>query len=476
VFVHLVRNASVLTLQSHLETDYSAEILLILRALLFKLTMWDHNASYGASLQGLRYTDARGSSSTNPKTIASPLPQAWQKAVYGVVTVFGRYAWTKWESYLVDQEGGYEAPPASIRRLSDLTNTLSNAHGAASLVSFLAFLITGQYRTLLDRVLRLRLVPSSAQATRELSFEYLNRQLVWHAFTEFLLFLLPLVGVSRWRRLVSRAWRKTAAKTKAFFFPSAEADEEDEGRYGKKRTGGELGFLPERTCAICYSDQNLAVGVGGEEALAGAGGGGVVGSSATDITNPYEAVPCADVYCFVCLTQKIEAEEGEGWTCLRCGELVLECKPWNGDVIESKRHSSKLLRTKDSSGQMGSKSVGFYDSSHESGGSHGQPPLTPGLSDVTMKELEPIPTEDELETLEEESPTEAFPERIYDAADAINDSAEWARASEMIDEESEDGGSSYDDHSGDEDDEDGTETEDEYYARHGGGGLRFSRE
>ena len=47
----------------------------------------------------------------------------------------------------------------------------------------------------------------------------------------------------------------------------------------------------------------------------------------------------------MCLARRIEAEEGEGWVCLRCGELVKECKPWDGDVEvvseESPRHSSR---------------------------------------------------------------------------------------------------------------------------------------
>ena len=43
---------------SHLRDDWAAEILLGLSAVLFKLSMWDHNASYGAALQNLRYVDA----------------------------------------------------------------------------------------------------------------------------------------------------------------------------------------------------------------------------------------------------------------------------------------------------------------------------------------------------------------------------------------------------------------------------------
>lgn len=208
---------------------------------------------------------------------------------------------------------------------SRLTDLASTTHSIAAFVSFLVFLVNGRYRTLVDRILRIRLAPPSAQASREVSFEYLNRQLVWHAFTEFLLFLLPLVGISRWRRWVSRAWRKTANMLKS----SGDGEETSEKQ-------GELAFLPERICAICYRDQN-PVGATESDVLAASASGGIAGSAQTDITNPYETVPCGCVYCFVCIVQNIEAEEGQGWACLRCGETVKKCQPWNGDILEEAR-------------------------------------------------------------------------------------------------------------------------------------------
>ena len=39
------------------------------------------------------------------------------------------------------------------------------------------------YRTPLERVLGMRLVYATRQTSRAVSFEFLNRQLVWHAFT-----------------------------------------------------------------------------------------------------------------------------------------------------------------------------------------------------------------------------------------------------------------------------------------------------
>ena len=326
--------------------------MLCLRAILFKLTIWDHNASYGAALVHLRYTDARH------KGPVLAVPTRWQKAIYGLFTVGGRYAWNKWEDWLVDQEGGYDEvcgsqnteirlltkiailqPSSTIKSLSRISSIVSTTHSTAAFASFLVFLYNGRYRTLLDRILRLRLAPPSSQVSRQVSFEYLNRQLVWHAFTEFLLFLLPLVGVSRWRRWLARAWRRTKA-----LFKNA-GDEDDDGT----KTGGELAFLPERTCAICYQDQNPTSTTENEIMAVTGASGGVIGSAQTDVTNPYETIPCGCIYCFVCLALRLEAEEGEGWICLRCGELVKECKPWDGDVLEEvgKHGSGKTVSFSD---------------------------------------------------------------------------------------------------------------------------------
>ena len=57
-------------------------------------------------------------------------------------------------------------------------------------------------RSVLERLLRARLVYSRAAMARALSFEYLNRQLVWHELSELLLFLLPLVNVGRLKAAV----------------------------------------------------------------------------------------------------------------------------------------------------------------------------------------------------------------------------------------------------------------------------------
>ena len=57
-------------------------------------------------------------------------------------------------------------------------------------------------RSLLERVLSIRLVYQRASMARALSFEYLNRQLVWHELSELLLFTLPLINVAALKRFL----------------------------------------------------------------------------------------------------------------------------------------------------------------------------------------------------------------------------------------------------------------------------------
>lgn len=400
---------------THITDSYGAEILLALRVVLFKLSIWDQNASYGAHLQGLRYTDAR---STAPNR---PPPKPWQKIAYGAITVGGRYAWTKWEEYLLSSSEDYTRPESpQLKLLGRLSELAGSAHDVASLASFLVFLVNGRYRTITDRLLRLRLTPTSHSTSREVSFEYLNRQLVWHAFTEFLLFLLPLVGISRWRRILSRTWKKLQNATLSLLGrstkPTGEGGDDDDAK-----AAGELGFLPERTCAICYRDQNPTTASEADIIAASTGGGGVVGSAATDITNPYEAIPCGCIYCFACIAQRIANEEGEGWTCLRCGDVIKECRPWTGDIIEDPRRRTYSHSSSSSNRPTTSKSVGFATGEHAS-----------DHEKALLREVDPVPEHDD-DAEEEDFSAHAGVEhtRGLDLGESLfTESSEWARASE----------------------------------------------
>ena len=81
-------------------------------------------------------------------------------------------------------------------------------------------------RSVLERVLGARLVYERGSMARALSFEYLNRQLVWHELSELLLFLLPLLNVQRIKAFVMARLPRIApplalgATAGAVLFPS----------------------------------------------------------------------------------------------------------------------------------------------------------------------------------------------------------------------------------------------------------------
>ena len=80
------------------------------------------------------------------------------------------------------QEARGETGPSEIdgiiaaRRLISFTE---NVYSASSLVNLMMFLRFGQYRSLPERLLGARLVYTEPNMSRIVSFEYLNRQLVW---------------------------------------------------------------------------------------------------------------------------------------------------------------------------------------------------------------------------------------------------------------------------------------------------------
>ena len=96
-----------------------------------------------------------------------------------------------------------DAPSSDRRRKAwELLTRLESLHGMAALLNFVVFLwngryvsrrdckvnpivltVTSRYRTLADRLLSLRLISARRHFQREVSYEFMNRQMVWHAFT-----------------------------------------------------------------------------------------------------------------------------------------------------------------------------------------------------------------------------------------------------------------------------------------------------
>lgn len=237
-----------------------------------------------------------------------------------------------------------DAPSSDRRRKAwELMTKLETTHAAITLASFIVFLWDGQYRTTVDRLLGMKLVPSRRLVRRSVSYDFMNRQMVWHAFTEFLIFLLPLLPHRKLRRVAGTAVGAimhpldtlyTVIPSSASLALGLAAYDDDDGRQKAVQLPrrGRFAHLPEDECAICYENAATTLNIVGD----------IQPQSTFDIhpttsaarkaeppthplTTPYRA-SCGHIYCYTCVAEKLlrVADEGEGpWECLRCGMPVV---------------------------------------------------------------------------------------------------------------------------------------------------------
>lgn len=157
---------------------------------------------------------------------------------------------------------------------------------------------------------------------RNVSYDFLNRQLVWEAFTEFLLFVMPIINLQaikkRVKHLISRQnWlsaRPSAPDEKAL---------QNGGTADGTTTAGPLKHLPPDVCAICYL-KSPATGDAMDPVDPTTSTAFLASMSHKDdtVTVPYVTSCCGARYCYYCIASAIV----DDFTCLRCGQKVLQVK------------------------------------------------------------------------------------------------------------------------------------------------------
>lgn len=198
-------------------------------------------------------------------------------------------------------------------------------------------------RTLVERLIGARLVYKRANMSRLISFEYLNRQLVWQELSEFLLFLLPLINVAALRRFVLKLLPRVpafngggsgveaAGAGAAAGLPQGYpvADKQLQQMLRRQQLGGDK----QQAAAGSGSSSSTQPGqqpqqgqqqeqqqqeeppdsqplVDAAALLRPVGPCGICGIA--DILLPYVAHPCRHVFCYYCLRGHCEADQGFG--------------------------------------------------------------------------------------------------------------------------------------------------------------------
>lgn len=116
--------------------------------------------------------------------------------------------------------GSALAPGLRPGQLQSLLGWITAAVNLLSLLNFTLFLLRGHYPTLLDRLLGLQLAPTKPQTLRTLSYGFMNQEILWHGFSEFVFFVLPrlnLFAVRNWLRRVAMSLSATPVTVPADF-------------------------------------------------------------------------------------------------------------------------------------------------------------------------------------------------------------------------------------------------------------------
>ncbi|KAG7660176.1 Pex N-terminal [Arabidopsis suecica] len=249
--------------------QYEPELDAFLEFLIWRFSIWVDKPTPGNALMNLRYRDERGVVAQHLGKVRTGLEgpglTSPQKIWYCVASVGGQYLFSRLQSFSAFRRWGDSEQRPLARRLWTLIQRIEGIYKAASFLNLLSFLYTGRYRNLIEKALKARLVYRSPHMNRSVSFEYMNRQLVWNEFSEMLLLLLPLLNSSAVKNILSPFAKDKSSSTK-----------ED-----------------TVTCPICQVDPAI----------------------------PFIALPCQHRYCYYCI--RTRCASAASFRCLRCNEPVV---------------------------------------------------------------------------------------------------------------------------------------------------------
>ncbi|KAJ3802033.1 peroxisomal biogenesis factor 2 [Lentinula aff. detonsa] len=349
-------------INTSLQRRFDAEMHLLIQLILYRLSVWDLGASYGAKLQGLRYVTP---ASDGRKIAPSGIPRQIL-LMHGALTIVGPYIHNRLRAYGLSKAWPDAPFSDRRRRLWDFLVNLESSYALLGLTSFVIFLWNGQYRTIADRLFKLRLIPARRLVQRDVSYEFMNRQMVWHAFTEFLLFFLPLINTRKIQRRFDRM--KTNALS-LIVSPS-------KGAVAPK-TRGKYWSLPENECAICTENASFSINM----AEASTTFTNVTHLIPSEAGQDPEAVPthsintpyitdCQHTYCYHCIAERMmrsadDTHDTQGWECLRCAQIVQSAERYVVDPSGSEVSGSEYAFSSDMDFDVTdiSESIGSYSES-----------------------------------------------------------------------------------------------------------------
>ncbi|CAH1772885.1 unnamed protein product [Owenia fusiformis] len=167
-------------------TKIEPELNAALRLAIWKFSVDALGSTVGQSILELKYKNVLSSD------VAKPWISKRQRYLLALILIGGQ--WLKDRSHDIGQRFDWLKLPDKATHILDY---LEKGWKVATLLNFLVFLQNGAYQFLIERLLGIRSVYPRYQSYRQVSFEFLTRELLWHGFAEFLFFILPLINFQK---------------------------------------------------------------------------------------------------------------------------------------------------------------------------------------------------------------------------------------------------------------------------------------
>lgn len=220
-------------------TKYEAELNGILRFLVWRFSVYSFDATVGQHMLNMKYT-SKGTSNLS----------LLHKLLFGFCVVGVPYL--KERSSEIQRFTDKFLDFKFIWRCINVGEKLLQAF---SVLNFLVFLQKGKYPSVLERVLGIHPVFAQRQSIRQVSFEFMTRELLWHGFAEFVFFLLPLINIHKLKNLIVRRFSSPVSLVKQ---PSIKVACHECGICNEPPTAPHQGQCGHVFCYYCIKANSLA--------------------------------------------------------------------------------------------------------------------------------------------------------------------------------------------------------------------------
>ena len=282
------------------------ELETLLHVAVWWFTVAQDTPAPGLRFMGLRYRNEWAAAAKASSSRIEPFLSTWQKAGYLVLAIVFRWAWARGrlalatvktrleqQRRMLTMTRGSARVDAEERIWAEESKWQTRALFAGEKIekmfrvvtfgNLIAFTYDGKYRTIIDRLLGLRLVHLQRYSPRNIPFDFMNQQLVFDELTTFVQFVVPITRVLA--KLPLCRW---------LFGGNKSADNKIRGAHtGDGKTEGAAW-----RCVVCGCPDPVMPHVG----ICGHGG------------------------CYVCLMNRLLEDPDCG--CQQCGSALRQLRPW----------------------------------------------------------------------------------------------------------------------------------------------------